>query len=215
MSGLRAIAALLTTVVVACGGADASGTTASDEHLRPAALEFAGDADRALEGTSLEDVSPTELAETIISLCLTDDTVGEAIAGLGGTGAAGESEIIEEVLLEGVRQVCPTGAAAVDSYLAAARDAIASSSVDIAFDDDTLVTAGTSVCTTLESGLGVEDAVMVAASTLYGVDAQRFEDLDTLIGGSQGIALGAALGAAATFLCPEYRNVVADFVAGS
>lgn len=217
MPDMRAGVAALALVIAGCGGA-AVNTTAPADPLRPAALAFAADAERALDGTRLEGVTDADLADAIVDLCTTDTTIGEEIESLGAvTAEAGDIEIAREVLREAMTQVCPTrtgDAAAIDAFLASARGAIASSEVDLTFDDDPLLTAGTSVCATLDAGLGPGEAILVAAAALYGVEASTLPDLNTLIGGTEGIALGAVLGSAAAFLCPEHQVEVSQFVAG-
>jgi len=215
MPDMRAAVAAVALVVAGCGGA-AANTTA--DPLRPAALAFAADAERALDGTRFEGVTGADLADAIVDLCTTDTTIGEAVESLGAvTAEAGDIEIAREVLREAMTQVCPTrtgDAAAIDAFLASARGAIASSEVDLTFDDDPLITAGTSVCATLDAGLGPGEAILVAAAALYGVEASTLPDLNTLIGGPEGTALGAVLGSAAAFLCPEHQVEVSQFVAG-
>ena len=217
MPDLKTMVAVVALVVAGCGGA-AIDTTAPGDPLRPAALAFAADADRALDGTLFEGVTGADLADAIVELCTTDTTISEEIAGLGTPAAeAGDIEIVREVLREAMTQVCPTrtgDAAAIDAFVAATRGAIAASEADVAFDDYPLIVAGTSVCATLDSGLGPGEAILVAAAVLYGVEASAVADLDMLVGASEGIALGAVLGSAAAFLCPDHQVEVSQFVAG-
>lgn len=213
MPDMRSAVAALALVIAGCGGA-ASTTTA--DPLRPAALAFAADAERALDGTRFEGVTGADLADAIVDLCTTDTTIGEEIEGLGAaTAVAGDIEIAREVLREAMTQVCPTrtgNAAAIDAFLASARRAIASSEVDLTFDDDPLIIAGTSVCTTLDAGQGPGEAILVSAAVLFGVEASAVADLDTLVGAPEGIALGAVLASAAASLCPDHQVEVAQFV---
>jgi len=217
MSVVRRTGAALVALLASCGGT-ATPTTATTDVLRSSALAFALDADRALDGTRFEDVPVADLADAIVMLCTSDATVGEVIGGLGASDATVEGvEIAREVLIEAMDQVCPTrsgDAAAIDAYLSAARGAITSAGVALAFDDEPLADAGTSVCATLDAGVGAAEAVLVAAAGLYGVEATAVGELDALITGDQGVALGAVLASAATFLCPEHQQVVAEFVAG-
>ena len=215
MSVVRTVGLALVTTIVACGGA-ATPTTTTDA-LRSPALAFALDADRALDGTRFEDVPAGDLADAIVALCTSDTTLGEAIGGLGAPPTdAGGVEIAREVLVEAMEQVCPArsgDSAAVDAFLASARSAIASAGVSLTFDDELLAVAGTSACATLDAGLGATDAVLVAAASLYGVEVGDLAALDPLISGDQGVALGAVVASAATFLCPDHRPAVLEFVA--
>jgi hypothetical protein len=200
--------ALALVIVAGCGGQAAT----ERDPLRADALAFAADADRALDGTDFEGVAATDLADAIVDLCSTDATMDGAIERLGPAGAP-SVEIAREVLVEALQQVCPTGdAAARGAFLVATREAMATAGGDTDLGDALLLTAGSSVCASLDAGVGVPDALLIVAAAIYGVEASSLEDLEVTV--EQGVTLGAVLASAASVLCPEHAPAVSDFVEG-
>jgi len=204
----------LALVLAACALGEPAEPQESD--YKPAAAEFATEADRALDGTRFAAVAVVELADAIVELCLAGGSVEAAIDGFAAPpGDPGDDAIMREVLVAGVVQVCPALSAdadAVDAYLSSVRSAIQAAGVDLVLDDEPLLAAGTLVCASLDAGQGVEGAILAAVAILYGLEASSVDDLDAVIDGPQGVAVGATLAAAASLLCPQYQDDVTEFV---
>jgi len=214
----RGLCAGLILGVTACSIGEGAPTVPDDSGYRLEAAEFAAAADRALDGTRFEEVSVGDVAAIIVGLCAAGGSVEAAIDGLAAAdGPASDDSIMREVLVEGVAQVCPArsgDAEALDAYLSSVRAAVASSGVDLVLDDEPLIAAGTVVCASLDAAQGVDGAILAAVAILYGLEASSVEELDDVIDGPQGVAVGATLASAAEHLCPQHRPVVAEFVEG-
>ena len=215
---LRRLCATLILGVTACSIGEGAPMALDESGYRPEAAEFAAAADRALDGTRFEEVSVGDVAALIVGLCVAGGSVKAAIDGLAAAdGPVSDDSIMREVLVEGVAQVCPArsgDAAAVDAYLSSVRAAVTASGVDLVLDDEPLIAAGTVICASLDAAQGVDGAILAAVAILYGLEASSVEELDDVIDGPQGVAVGATLASAAKHLCSQHQQVVADFVEG-
>lgn len=214
LSGVMVVA--MTLVAAACS----VGTPEeSPNGLMPAAIQFAGEADRALDGSRFSEMPAADLADAIVSLCASGGSIDEVIGGLpAAPGDPADDLIIREVIVAGLVQVCPTetgDASVVDAFLSSVRAAVASAGADLVLDDEQLIAGGTVACASLDAGGGVDGAALSAAAILFGVERSTIEELEVALDDSQGIAVGATLASAAVYFCPEHEQIVADFVGGA
>lgn len=208
---------IMTVLVAACSsGSEPAVTAATTESFDAAANEYAISAERALAGTVFERLGPGALASLVVGLC-EGFGIGAIPATVDGTGLAapaGDQEIIAEVLIVGVVQVCPE-LAPVDLtgfYLDAVVGTAETAGALGAFDEGDVVRAGPVVCVVLESEAGVEAALLEVVESLFGV---AVDDIDSLIGfidDDQGVVAGAVLAAATAVLCPQYAVAVEAFM---
>lgn len=202
---------VLLLVVASCGAPEVDTSPFAVEARR-----FAASADRALDGTRFEAVPTDDLAAAIVAICDSSaplpGSIEQAIADLGAPPEPPGDGIMAEVLVTGIAQVCPQRAAA---DLSAAYLASVQVTVDqgggLAVADDVALTAGLSVCATLDAGTPA-DALFTAAAVLYGIEVAPGESVQATP--EQGVGLGAVLASAVAYLCPEHRDRVMDFVGG-
>lgn len=209
-------------VVVLAVTACSTGTSTpegDDGGFGAAAVEFALQADRALDGSRFEDVPAGDLADAIVALCVSGGSIEAAIAGLPTLpGDPADDLIVREVLLTGLVEVCPTqteDASVTEAYISSVRTAVQSSGVSVVLDDEPLIAAGTVACASLDAGAGVVGAVLSAAAILFGVERSSMDELDEALDTPQGIAVGATLASAAVYFCPQHQELIDDFVAGA
>jgi hypothetical protein len=205
----------MTLVAAACSAGTREDSTSG---LMPAAIQFAAEADRALDGSRFAEMPADDLADAIVSLCSSGGSIEEVIGELpAAPGDPADDLIIREVIVAGLVQVCPTqtGDASVEAFLASVRTAIASAGADLVLDDEPLIAGGTVACASLDAGGGVDGAALSAAAILFGVERSTIEELEGALDDSQGIAVGATLASAALYFCPEHEQIVADFVGGA
>lgn len=213
MTRLAALVVLVAVVVAACGGGAAPATTSA---FSGDARRYAADADRALDGTRFADVPAADLAAALDAICAGTGPLPAAIeAAIAGFGAPAEPPgdgIMAEVLVAGIAQVCPQRAAA---DLSAAFLASVAVTIDqeggAPVADDIALTAGLSVCATLDRGTP-QDAVLTAAAALYGIETGAEGTVTATP--EQGVGIGAVIASAVAYLCPEHRDRVAAFVDG-
>ena len=214
LSGVTVVA--MTLVAVACSAGTPEDLSSG---LMPAAIQFAAEADRALDGSRFAEMPADDLAGAIVSLCASGGSIEEVIQGLpAASGDPADDLIIREVIVAGLVQVCPTqtgDASVVEAFLASVRTAIASAGVDLVLDDEPLLAGGTVACASLDAGGGVDGAALSAAAILFGVERSTVVELEGALDDSQGIAVGATLASATIYFCPEHEQIVADFVAGT
>jgi hypothetical protein len=206
----------MTLVAAACSAGTREDSTSG---LMPAAIQFAAEADRALDGSRFAEMPADDLADAIVSLCSSGGSIEEVIGELpAAPGDPADDLIIREVIVAGLVQVCPTqtgDASVVDAFLASVRAAIASAGADLVLDDEPLIAGGTIACASLDAGGGVDGAVLSVAAILFEVERSTIEELEGALDASQGIAVGAILASAALYFCPEHEQIVADFVGGA
>ncbi len=211
----RAIVTLL--LLSACGGgADPLSTVATVESLEGAAATFAVSAQRALDGTTFEDLGPVVIADLVTGLCrgLGMGAIPATIDGLEVGGSVENREILVEVLTVGMAQVCPDRAPIdlTSFYLDAVRVAVQDGGALSAFDEGDVIRAGPVACETLRSDAGVEAALLEVIGKLFGVEAETLDGLTGVVTGDQALVSGAVLASATALLCPEYAGDVDAFM---
>jgi len=216
-SGVGTGITMLLVLLAACAdGAASTSTGTAALSLDRSAAEFAASAERALEGTAFETVGPGAVADLVIGLCegLGVGAVPATIAGLGIDAPSGDGEILTEVLMVGIAQVCPDRAQVdlTGYYLDAVRGTADAAGSLGAFDEGDVVRAGPIVCARLKSGAGVEAALLTTVVGLFGVEAETVDQLAGLIDADQGVVSGAVLASATALLCPEHAGEVEAFV---
>lgn len=207
-------AALLVGVLTACSATTSPPTTSP---YGAAASRFAASADRALDGTRFESLPLPALADALVSLC--ESTVALPVAVAAAVTAMDVPEepegdaIMAEVLVVGVAEVCPDRAVTELSaaYLAAI-GVVVRDGRGLPVADDIALTAGLSVCATLATGTP-DDALVVAAAGLFGIEASAAELLGGGLDAPQAVTVGAVLGASVTYLCPDHRERIEGFLA--
>ncbi len=204
-------------VLAACSGSSGSARTpATVRGLDGLALEFAVSAERALQGTAFEVVSSEAVADLVVGLCkgLGVGAVPATVDGLGIEAQPGDQEILAEILTSGMVQVCGDRAPVdlTGFYLDAVRGAVESSGGVAAFEEDDAIRAGPVVCATLESGLGVEAALLATVASLFGVVVGGADQLADVLDGDQGLVAGAVFASATALICPEFAGAVEAFV---
>lgn len=206
----------LCLVAASCSGGTAP--TTSESSIRAAALDYAASADRALDGTVFSEVTVGGVADTILRLCENSVGLTEAVAATSeGAATAGieDTEILAEVLVEGMRQVCPERAgpaALLDAFVAAVGDAVASVAPGTPIDRSAVLSAGSVACDLLDRRQGPESALLAIAAGMFGVEAGSMEELGSRLGSTEGVVAGATLAAAARYLCPSHDSEVARFL---
>ena len=212
------IVLVLALTLAACSSDVATSASVASADAERLAAEYAVSAERALGGTAFEPLGSDELAGIVVGLCLGFGVgaIPATIDGLDVAAPAGDVAILSEVLVVGVGQVCPERAPLdvigiyLDAVAGAARDARA----EAAFDEAAAVRAAPVVCESLESGAGVEAALLAAVWALFEIDAAGVDDLAGRLDGDQGLIAGAVLGSATALLCPKHVGEVEAFVVG-
>jgi hypothetical protein len=230
----RVVPVVVAVLAVGCGGSTPA-TTAEVDGLRDGrALDFAVSAGRALEGTRFADLGARTLADLLVDLCEAlpdapdpDRATAEALATVAApAGPPGDDGIFGEVVAAGLAEVCPEVVLDVvptdaeeggeGAYLAAVLPHVDASGLREAPGRDVLLDAGVAVCTALDESEGAEQAALAAIELLFGVAADSVADLSA--GGAlaepEGAVAGAVLAGASSFLCPEHRSTVLDYVSG-
>ena len=208
---------IITLLVAACGKDGESVVTSTTvESFGLAATDYARSAERALAGTAFEAVAPGAIVDAIVDLC-EGFGVGAIPATIGGfdlAASVADQEIIAEVLVVGVVQVCPDRAAVdiTGFYLDAVTGAAESAGALGAFDEGGVVRAGPVVCDALESEAGVEATLLAVVESLFGVIVGDVDSLVGSIDGKQGVVAGAVLASATALLCPQYTAAVEAFM---
>jgi hypothetical protein len=208
---------VITVLVAACSrGSESVATSAPAESFAAAANEYAISAERALAGTAFEQVGPEALAGIVVGLCegFGIGAIPATVDGIGIAAAVGDQEIIAEVLIVGVVQVCPDRAPVdlTGFFLDAVTGTAEAAGALDAMDEGDVVRSGPVVCAVLESEAGVEAALLSTVDNLFGV---AVDDIDSLIGsidGDQGVVAGAVLASATALLCPQYAAAVEAFM---
>jgi hypothetical protein len=217
--------ALLAAVVVACSSAE------PPPQWEPLAREFAVSARRALIDTRFEGLGDEWLTTLLVTLCeelsdgdRADDVVGRALADVADPAGVGiDDEILAEVLTAGIAEVCPDDVLAAEGidpdaaarFLGAVRPIVDQSGLGDSLEDADLLAAGLAACAALESGAAPEDAGAATLGSLFGVDAPDLAGLEEAgLGPREGIVAGGVLGAAASTLCTEHAQQVAEYVSG-
>ena len=212
----RVIVMLLLMTAACTDGAGSSSTVTAVSLLDRSAAEFAASAERALEETAFEVVGSGTVADLVIGLCegLGIGAVPAMIDGLGIDAPPGDREIVTEVLTVGMAQVCPDRASVdlTGFYLDAVRGTVNTTGALGAFDEGDVVRAGPIVCEILESGAGVEAALLATVVGLFGTEAGSMDQLAGLIDADQGVVSGAVLASATALLCPEHAGEVETFM---
>ncbi len=221
MSGLSdhgaagAMAALL--LIYACGGsAGPTSMVTISASLEGHAAEFAASAERALDETVFEALGPGVITDVVVGLCegLGMGAIEATIDGLGIEVPASDREILTEVLIVGMTQVCSDRASVdvtgfyLDAVGAAAQEANAMG----VFDEGHVIRAASVVCETLQSGQGAETVLLAVVDSLFEVKVESLDKLDDLINIDQGIVSGAVLASATALLCPEHAGEVEAFI---
>lgn len=204
-----------------CGdGVATDVSSGGGEEWRPAALEYAADARRALLGTRYEALGDALVADLLVELCTDlgnapdpEGLVDAAIAEAGGSGGDPvEEEIFAEVVAAGLASTCPEVVAAastvpggggdpVDAFVAVVAPVAAVLGGD-APRGDQLVEAGGAVCQRLDEGASGVEAGLAGLEVLFAIPA------DGTAGDDQVEVAGAVLAAAVTHLCPEHFDAV-------
>lgn len=231
----RARTALITAAVLlggACGGSEPTTTTVDASEAR--AEEYALSARRALADTRFEALGDGWLIDLVLEGCERLAAGGDAaveLTALALGAAAGvppaeatEDEILAEVLVAGVADVCPEALASAttttvpdvdpeDDYLRVVGPIADEAGLSVL--PGTLVAAGRAVCDALDAGVGPEQGVLDAAEIVLGVSVADIADLEDQEGvvAADGAVLGSVLGAAAAFLCPDHADTVMSYVA--
>ncbi len=212
-----AVGLIMTVLVAACSsGSEPAITVTTTESFGAAANEYAISAERALAGTVFEQVGPEALAGLVVGLCegFGIGAIPATVDGIGLAASVGDQEIIAEVLIVGVVQVCPDGAPVdlTGFYLDAVVGTAETAGALGAFDEADVVRAGPVVCDVLKSEAGVEAALLEVVERLFGV---AVADIDSLVGSiddDQGVVAGAVLASATAVLCPQYAAAVEAFM---
>jgi hypothetical protein len=224
---MRVAVALGALVVAACS----TGPAEPSAQWEPVAREFAVSARRALADTRFEDLGDEWLTTLLVTLCedladggRPDDVVGRALDDLAEpAGADIDDEILAEVLTAGIAEVCPEDVLvaggmdpdAAEAFLGAVRPIADQSGLGGSLTDAALLAAGLTACATLDSGAAPDAAGAAVLGSLFGVDAPDLAGLEAAgLGPREGIVAGAVLGAAASTLCSEHAQQVADYVSG-
>jgi hypothetical protein len=206
---------VIAVLLGACGGGSESvSTSTTGESFDTAAREYAISAERALAGTTFAQVGPQAIADLVVGLCegFGIGAIPATIDGIGLAATVDDQEIIAEVLIVGVVQVCPDRAPVdfTGFYLDAVTGTVEAAGASGAFVEGDVVRAGPIVCDVLESQSGVEAALLATVESLFGVVA---DDVDSLkIDGNQGVVAGAVLASATAVLCPQYAAAVEGFM---
>jgi len=214
-------------VAGACSGGGSPEPAATTEEISDRAFEFALSARRALEGTRYEGLGDEWLAGVVEDACgameggaSPDAVIGDAIdAAAGSGGDPVDEEILAEVLTAGTAQVCPDAvlyAASLgdpgDGFLAVVRTEVRAAGLDL--DDAALLGAGDEACRSLDAGSGVETAAVAVLEALFGGEAGALVEPGAAVG-AEVIAATTVLVSAAVYLCPEHRDLVAEYSQGS
>lgn len=208
---------IVALLVAACGkGGESVVTSTTVESFGAAAADYARSAERALAGTAFEAVAPSAIAGAIVDLCggFGIGAIPAAIGGFDLAASVADQEIIAEVLVVGLVQVCPDRAPVdlTGFYLAAVAGAAESAGALGALDEGGVVRAGPLVCDVLESEAGVEGALLAVVESLFGVAVGDVDSLAGSIDGEQGVVAGAVLASATALLCPQYTTAVESFM---
>lgn len=207
---------IMTVLVAACSSGSGPAGTVTTESFGAAANEYAISAERALAGTVFEQVGPEALAGLVVGLCegFGIGAIPATVDGIGLAASVEDQEIIAEVLIVGVVQVCPDRAPVdlTGFYLDAVVGTAETAGALGAFDEGDVVRAGPVVCDVLKSEAGVEAALLEVVERLFGVTV---DDVDSLVGSiddDQGVLTGAVLASATAVLCPQYAAAVEAFM---
>jgi len=238
VSTMKRVAALMTLialVVASCGGgADPVETTLDQSAARSeAAEEYAVSADRALDDTVYEDLSPQALTDLIVDLCGgigtspdPDSLVAGSVAAIDPGAGAGDSSLLLEVVAIGLSEVCPEEVFAAGAAVTGGGDpedafaavvipvAAAAAGVDAPPATD-LFLAGNAICVALDAGATPDAAALSAIDVLFGVQVDSLAEAGSQVPPWAGDVVGTVLGAAATILCPEHAETVAGFTGGA
>ena len=212
-----AVGLIFTVLLAACGkDGESVATSTTGESFGAAAADYAQSAERALAGTAFEAVAPGAIAGVIVDLC-EGFGIGAIPATIGGfdlPASVADQEIIAEVLIVGLVQVCPDRAPVdlTGFYVDAVAGAAESAGALGALDEGGVVRAGGLVCDVLESEPGVEAALLVVVESLFGVALGDVGSLAGSIDGGQGVVAGAVLASATALLCPQHTAAVEAFM---
>ncbi len=207
---------IMTVLVAACSSGSGPAGIVTTESFGAAANEYAISAERALAGTVFEQVGPEALAGLLVGLCegFGIGAIPATVDGIGLAASVEDQEIIAEVLIVGVVQVCPERAPVdlTGFYLDAVVGTAETAGALGVFDEGDVVRAGPVVCDVLKSEAGVEAALLEVVERLFGVTV---DDVDSLVGSiddDQGVLTGAVLASATAVLCPQYAAAVEAFM---
>jgi hypothetical protein len=226
---LRTAAAVLVLTAAACGGGEAA-TTAVFDPSDAYAVEYAGSAQRALEGTRFAELGIRRLADVILGTCDDLSTASDPDAAVLASLAAIEApagqpvddEIMAVVLAEGVAATCPDAVQEAAQRAFDASDPVQQflAAVDAGTDDRTgigdevLLAGGSVVCGVLEEGGTPEAAVLAEVEVLFGIVGTGVAELSEgeVLDVGEALLAGSVLAAAAGILCPEHGAVLNEYL---
>jgi hypothetical protein len=217
-AGSRAVPILLLALTLAACGEAAVGATTTLDRIDVAAREYGASAQRALGATAYDSLTPIELGDVIAAICRSSGQlaadVESAIAALGSSPGPGDVEVVAEVLITGVDQVCPERSAGEVALFLGAVMTTVESQGGVEISRAEALAAGTASCNALAVA-SPGDALAVIVAGLFGVEATVDDIIDgAAITLSQGVTAGAVLASAVSYLCPAHRAAVDDFLAG-
>jgi len=211
-----AVGLITIVLVAACSSGSEPPVITTTESFSAAANEYAISAERALAGTVFEQMGSEALAGLVVGLCegFGIGAIPATVDGIELAASVGDQEIIAEVLIVGVVQVCPDRAPVdlTGFYLDAVVGTAEAAGALGAFVEGDVVRAGPAVCDVLKSDAGVEAALLEVVARLFGV---AVDDINSLVGSiddDQGVVAGAALASATAVLCPQYAAAVQAFM---